>query len=435
MGNLNTFLQFIDPPLLEHHLLSSLWYSSFPPLYNLVAGVMLKLFGASPGAFAVLQLMLGWALGLVIHAMLADLGVGRRLAVIATMLVLISPPIILYENWLFYTSLETLLFTLTAWSFMRFAQKPAACWSLAVFSSCTALALLNARMMLLLPMVALFIHHLWRGSGQKTAMACSAVLGAAPVLLVFAVMAKNAFLFGAFTIDPHFGFHMGNGFIYEAWSDAETHQVCERDFPILLIPPTQFPDAEKAGVAPPAKTGVALLDEPTRSAGAPNFQSRYFLAVSSQYSDAIKQFVTAHPGLYLRFVWRAFKDYWLPSDEYIFWRDGNTHGFSQGKNLQTLAAYCTLYDAAYPLLLLIYCAGAVGAAVAGWRTRWRDARNATLAFALAIVGYNMLAVFVTLGENNRYKAAIEPLLWAAAVCALDAIMRARRRNSAAEIPA
>jgi len=419
LDNLNTYLQIIDPPLLEHHLLASLYYSSFPPLYNAVVGVLLKLFGVSAPAFAALHLLLGWALALAMFALMTDLGVGGSLAAGATLLFMILPPVILYENWLFYTYLETLLFTLAGWSFLRFTRNPAIGWGLGLFACDAALALLNARMMFFAGVLAALLWWRWRGRPTPPRLRRVVVLSATPLLLVLLVMAKNAWLFGAFTVDPHFGFHMGNGFIYAAWSNPEIHAVCEQDYPILLIPPMGFPPAEKAGLPVPARTGVALLDDSLRSGGQPNYHTMYFLEVSPLYTDALEDFVLRHPRLYGWFVGKAFVNFWAPSNHYRFFPE---------QNRSILGRYDSAYAMIYPLLLALYAAGVGYALYAGWRERWKTAEAATLGLLVAIVGYTMLAIFVTLAENDRYKFTVEPLLWILAAYAIQQMpFFARRR--------
>jgi len=420
LDKLPVFLQYLDPPLLKHDLLASLYYSSFPPLYNLIVGVELKLFGESPWAFWAWHILLGWALALVLYALMTDLGIGQRLSIATTLLYMVLPPVVLYENWLFYSYLETLLFTLAVWSLLHFARQPTVWWSGVLFSCSTALALLNGRMMFYALLIGIFLWWHWRSSGKTTGMTRTLLISASPLLLVVVVMAKNAWLFGTFTVDPHFGFHMGNGLIYSTWDDPETHAVCQRDYPILLIPPTEFPPAEKVGLVPPARTGIALLDEPNRSGGAPNFNSKYYLQISEMYSDAIKDFVTHHPLLYAKFVGRALGNYWEPSDHYLFFPP---------QNLQVLGAYDYLYDEAYPALLGGYFIGLIYALFISARRRWGDAPSLALGFAVATIAYNLLAIFVTYGENDRYKFTIEPLLWVLAAYTIQQVVKRRQKFS------
>jgi len=425
LDHLRDFLQFIDPPLLEHHLLASLFYSSFPPFYNLIVGVMLKLFGESPTAFAALHLFVGWAIALVLFALLTDLGVGLILAAAGTLLFMILPPVILYENWFFYTYFETLFFLLAVWSFRHFIRQPRLPWGLTLFASAAALALLNARMMFYVIILAFFLLLAARRGPRQPRLARTTALSATPLLLVLVVMVKNACLFGAFTVDPHFGFHMGNGFIYAAWRDPDIHAVCLKDYPLLLIPPTQFPPAAQVGLDPPAPTGVPLLDTPFRSTGFANYNYNYYLQVSHMYSAALADFITHHPLYYARFVGRAFANYWEPANQYTFFAQTN-----RGR----LGLYDYLYGEIYPLFLVLYFAAAIYVAFVGCGRRWAGDALPALGFALATIAYNLLAIFVTLNENDRYKFTIEPLLWILVLYALQQIIHARKKPPPAAAP-
>jgi hypothetical protein len=231
-------------------------------------------------------------------------------------------------------------------------------------------------------------------------------------------MVKNAWLFGTFTVDPHFGFHMGNGFIYAAWRDPEIRALCREDYPLLLIPPTKFPSAEKVGLDPLPPTGVLLLDRPFRSTGFANYNSEYYLEVSRMYTSDLANFISNHPLYYARFVGRAFANYWEPANQYTFFTE---------KNRARLGVFDYLYGEGYSLLLALYLAGAIYAVYAGCTRRWADAITLTLGFILATVAYNMLAIFVTLNENDRYKFTIEPLLWVLVVYALQQLTLPRKR--------
>src|SRR3954447_15928112 len=77
-STLPTFVQFVDPELLRHHLASRIWYlHTQPPLYNLYLGVLLKAAGGSfTGVAHATSLVAGLALAVAIYALLRRLGVG-----------------------------------------------------------------------------------------------------------------------------------------------------------------------------------------------------------------------------------------------------------------------------------------------------------------------------------------------------------------------
>src|SRR6266571_3865653 len=119
------FYQYIDPLLLKHRLLESLFYlHSQPPLYNLGLGVLLKLF---PGHFSAaahaVYLVLGLVLGLASYSLLVRLGLPDWGAAALAVLVAVSPATLLYENWLFYEYPVAALLVLSAVVFDCFLRR------------------------------------------------------------------------------------------------------------------------------------------------------------------------------------------------------------------------------------------------------------------------------------------------------------------------
>jgi hypothetical protein len=77
-----TFFQIIDPELLRHRLLESLYYEhAFPPGFNLYTGILLKLFPVHYAtAFHVLHLILGAAIGCLLYHLMRVCGVRSSIA-------------------------------------------------------------------------------------------------------------------------------------------------------------------------------------------------------------------------------------------------------------------------------------------------------------------------------------------------------------------
>jgi hypothetical protein len=48
---------------------------------------------------------------------------------------------------------------------------------------------------------------------------------------------------------------------------------------------------------------------------------------------------------------------------------------------------------------------------------------------VATIAYNLLAIFVTYGENDRYKFTIEPLLWVLAAYTIQQVVKRRQKFS------
>ena len=109
-SSLDSAKQFLDPVLLQHDLLSSLWYlHSQPPLFNLFLGLVLKT-ASDPGLlFELCFRASGLLIPLCMYATLALLGANRIAAFLVTLVCMLNPSLILYESLLYYTHVEGVL--------------------------------------------------------------------------------------------------------------------------------------------------------------------------------------------------------------------------------------------------------------------------------------------------------------------------------------
>ena len=126
--SLHWFWQFIDPQLLAHDAIRSIYFlHAQPPLFNLYLATMIQLSGGEPLALFSLSF---FALGLLMHGalfgLLRALGVRSWLAVAGTLLFAFSPASILYENWLFYTYPTAAILICAALSLHRVIDRRAA---------------------------------------------------------------------------------------------------------------------------------------------------------------------------------------------------------------------------------------------------------------------------------------------------------------------
>src|SRR5450631_725268 len=92
-----TFYQIIDPELLRHRLLESLYYlHAHPPGFNLYAGILLKLFPDQYAiAFHALHLILGAATCCLLYHLMRACGVHAAIAFVLSALFIVSPGVVL----------------------------------------------------------------------------------------------------------------------------------------------------------------------------------------------------------------------------------------------------------------------------------------------------------------------------------------------------
>ena len=140
------FAQLLDPHLLSHRLLESLFYlHAQPPLFNLLTGVGLKLGGDHVHWLLwALYLCVAFAVLVLFSQTLRRLAVPPWMAIAVSLAFCCAPPFVLYENWYFYPLLELLCVQLAAYTLLRSQGRPggwltAALWTLAALVSLRSL--------------------------------------------------------------------------------------------------------------------------------------------------------------------------------------------------------------------------------------------------------------------------------------------------------
>lgn len=425
------FWQYLDPPLLRNDLASSLWYlHAQPPLFNAFLGLGLKLGGGhAAGFFHLVHLAIGLGIALGLHDVLERVGVGRRAAILVTLLYVASPTSILYEKWLMYTQLETGLLMLAAWSLGRLCTRVAWRNAAPYFGAIAALALTRS-----------LFHPLW-------IVACVVVAGVATrplrrevllggvlvLALVGGLVAKNAVVFGVPSASSWFGMNLAN-MVFESWPLEERQQLVDQGVlsPLALTAPFSPLGAYADFAAPPGGPDVPALRRPLKSGGESNYNHFAYIAIAKNYQRDAATLIRLDPARYATAVFQAWKKFAIPPSNYAFVEP----------NRRRILGWNRFYDVLYgvprawtgPRSKVDPTSAPVSAGDVGWawiglgvaslgfaawsvadalraRRRADAARIATIAFCLLTVAFVSLAAnAVELGENNRFRAPIEPLL-------------------------
>lgn len=105
--------QYLDPVLLQNDLLRSLFYlHSQPPLFNFFLGAILKLSPIPAITYDFIFKIVGLLIPLIFYGIFTRLGINRFVAFVATIIFMLNPTLILYENLLYYTHIEAFLILL-----------------------------------------------------------------------------------------------------------------------------------------------------------------------------------------------------------------------------------------------------------------------------------------------------------------------------------
>ncbi len=406
---LDYYIQYIDPELLRHDLLRSLFYlRDQPPGFNAFLGVVVKLFPVHfAWAFGAAYFAFGVAFAVALYSLMVRLGVRVWLAVLVTILFLDSPIAILYENWLFYTFHVAVILCGCALFLHRWLAGGRFGDALGFFA---LLALgvywrnLLHPLWMLAVVAALFVVE--RARRPQLARAA-----AAPLLAVVALLVKHYVVFHApFQGRPMQQMNLAAMTAMRIPEAERARLVADHTLVISDVPIVAGPSVFRRYVPPPPKTGVPVLDQEYKpGSGFPNWNASIYVPIGELYGKDARWALVHRPRYYLQGVGENVARYVLPSDQSDPF---NTRRYANRLRLQPLLTWWNrllswqagpnrtpwAHVVAFPLLLVF----ALVVVVRKWR---RDRAAAlTVAFALySTLWVSAATLLLSYGDHNRYR--------------------------------
>ena len=101
------YWQYLDINTLRNNLIDGVWYNhAQPPFFNLLLGIILKLFGNHAiFVFSFLLKIISLSNAILLYNLLKKIEINRNIALIISVFYLISPASIILETELYYTTL------------------------------------------------------------------------------------------------------------------------------------------------------------------------------------------------------------------------------------------------------------------------------------------------------------------------------------------
>ena len=450
-----TYLQFIDPELLRHHLLQSLFYLHWqPPGYNLFLGVVLKLFPhpyAYTTVFHIIHLVFGAAITCFLFYCVRSLGVGQRLALVATALFIISPGVVLFENWLFYEYQMTFLLIVSAGLLFHFFERRSVASAIG-FLICQFWLVMVRNQYHLVYFAAIFVLLLYFTKHNRRLVAWT---GSVLLAAVLALYLKNQILFGHFASSTWMEMGLGPLLLHQLTPEERRSFVSQgklspaaeaeqHTYPSILGTPLS---SFRPYITMPAKTSIPVLDQELKPSGAVNYNNVGYLEAQKLYKKDI-QFIMAHyPIAYVRSIVIAWFTYFMPPDDFLFFTDNLTHirgiqrffhvvFFGQFKQASGKALR-QQYAAGEKFSLVLYTGmfllfGLPALFIFGCWYLYRGIRSRTLdrpkALLLSFMLFNIVycsasANFLSSFENNRYRFPVDGFFVVIAALALDQVWK------------
>lgn len=306
--------QYLAVDTLHHNLLKGVWYDhTQPPLFNLLLGVILKISGSTaPLVFSLLFKSITLLNTFLLLRLLKGNAKHKNIPLLFSLIYLLSPATMLFENELFYTSFITLLLLLSC-NYLVTYQVTGKPGKLLGFFLPLVLICLTRSMYhlawLLIPWLFLFV------SSRKQKYARKALLTG---LLFIAVACgwyiKNYIIFGSFTSSTWGGMNIARNVFHDAVI-SDSGQIASIE-PFSKISaykkflPTDDPAAAFKGL-----NDRDLLQE-MKNDSFINEKHGGYIEISRQYMQASKQQVRDHPGAYLKNVVQSAIIFFAPATRY-----------------------------------------------------------------------------------------------------------------------
>ena len=413
------YWQYLDTTTLNDHLWQGIWYDhAQPPFFNLLLGIVLKLFGNhAPLAFSTLLKLISLTNCLLLYSVLKRTVPHHYIPLLVSLLYMLSPSLMIFENELFYTTFISMLLLTSAYFVTRLQesarqQNPGRQWiDIAGTMLPLALLCLTRSMYHLVWLVTLGLTLLI--PLRKTPAFRRMLMGSLfCILLVTSWYVKNYLIFRQFSTSSWIGMNMARTvFRGETIKDSSLIEA--------YLPFSDLQDY-KPFISQDSRLKYAGLDDrdllsPTKNDSIKNLHAADYIEISQKYMVASKSFIKAHPATYLKNVFLSGIIFFAPATRYPFSEPEAAkiryYDLIYSFNLSELANSTTQRKIALLLSaipkMLIYMTVACILLLQAFRRKSISLLNL---FAAATIAYVFVASsFLEHYENMRFRYEIEPL--------------------------
>lgn len=406
------YWQYLDIRTLKHNLLAGVWYDhTQPPVFNLFLGFILKIApDAAPWIFAAIFKLVSLLNAFLLLRLLQRITAHRWLPLILSLLYLLSPGTMVFENELFYTSLITLLFLISISCLLDFAKKiswPSAIgFFLPLTVICLTRSMYHAGFLLLIAIIILYRHRKQNGMNR---LVVTAVLS---LLITGGWYMKNYFIFGQFSASSWLGMNMARNIFHD--NEVKDSSRIESIPPFSPISDykrfiTGNLEEQYAGL-----NDIDLLQE-MKNDSFRNEKHINFLEVSALYQKAGFRHIKEQPLPFLKNIIQSAVTFFAPATRYTLMEEQaqkikyydavysfNLSQFAKGKQQRRIA----LTLSALPQLLLFVFTFWI--LVRDWWKRRRIDVH-TLYIGLVLLYAFGISSVVEHYENMRFRFELTPL--------------------------
>lgn len=307
------YWQYLDVETLQHDLLRGVWYNhAQPPFFNLFLGVVLKITGSfAPHVFAAIFKLITLINAFLIYALVKRLTNHSYLPIILSLLYLLSPASMIFENELFYTTFISMLLLVCSYNIVRFHDGINWQRAIGVFLPLLIICLTRSMYHLawLFVISLVILVYCKRRPGLKKLIVASVFC----FLLTGSWYVKNYLVFGNFSTSSWVGMNLARNVFHDVTSVDSSR--------IESIPPFSRISAYKPFITGDYEKKYAGLNDRdllTEMKNDTNMSQNHisYIEVSQKYMEACKKEIKAHPGAYLKNVLQSSIIFFAPATRY-----------------------------------------------------------------------------------------------------------------------
>lgn len=424
------FFQFIDPQLLQTELLKSILYlHTQPPGFNLFLGSIIKLANNNEAlAFALTYQAIGLIMILSLYLVLRKLAIPLRIALPLTMFFAISPPVILLENWLFYTYPVTCLLVLSVIFLNYYLDEHIYTYLFLFFSTLSLIVLTRSLFHPIWFIIILIGVIAYNRDNAKRIILCALF----PMLVIGSVYVKNYVFFKQVGLSSWFGMNLAKMTLTVPWDKIKPLVEKGELSGIATIMPFQTPETYQEYANFDTLTGIRVLDRKYKSNGFVNLNHIAYIQVSQQYFIAAKYLIKKYPHYYGLSVVKACYAFLRPCSDSMIIRNKNRRVIGTWVNIYENylvgdilsrvwnTHYTNRYDKErkvhlnflYFLVPVLCIWGLITIAKGAILFKYRRVELITITYAMFNIIYVTIAGnLLEVSENMRFRFLILPLLY------------------------
>lgn len=438
---LDSFWQYLDTGILQERLISGLFnLHSQPPGFNLFLGLVLKACPNSPSlCFNLFYILLGFALFCSLYYYLRLSDFSKLSAMCCSLIFIVSPSSILYENWLTYTYPIAAMLTVSAVSLKKFRKTGNERYALLFLLMCACVCLTRSAFHLLFLIACisfLFIPKVAKCRGARRIAAYAIVC----VCLVSSVYIKNHVVFGFFGSSSWMGMNIMK-IVTHAMEKETLDNLAEsgKISRIASIGPfnslshyTDIIDISSLRYT----SNSPELTEKRKTNGKKNLNHMAYIFISRDYHDAANYCIRNYPRAYCSAIFDSWLIYLKPSwsnffleqnlseiYQWIAFLDFYRHAvFVDIQGLKRFLFGQIGSNSIYPLSNLLFLptilfAACLRSLVCVYRF-FRHGNVSGFSFVFMTMTVMYLAILgnaLEYGDNNRFRVMTDPMIFLLAV--------------------